>query len=997
MNIKEEEIRKVVKEVTGIEPSKKEGTGEERYFDRYNVKNLLILSSSYDYFLLEEEGRLRELFQENFSSRDFGVIPNLSHVEDADRCLDIIEKSRIDLLIVINEPEMDIIDFSKKVKKSDPQVSIVVLGNDTNELQEISSNVDEDLMEGVFTWNGDGKIILSIVQYLEDRRNLENGTLSENGSAILLIEDSIQYYSSYLPIVYEEIWKYMNSILENDLPRDVKMKRYWSRPFLLLAKDIDQGREYYQEYRENIQCLITDNHCGSPERREEHVGFSFAVEVEKDDPEINILLQSSEPIEELPEDSRIQLVHKTSPALNATVGDFIENCIGPVDLVIENEHGVEIASVETVEEFEKVLWNLEVDVLDGLLEEKEIQRWLRARMEYQLADMIGSMTKIKDPEKKRTKLLRALEEHKYGVETDVISSFKSREKKPSAKITRIGKGALGGKARGLAFMAKILSKYITEDMFENLNITIPRSIVLSTDVYESFLDKNDLIFPDIEIMSDDRISSKFIDSSLPATVLGDIRSFIRETRKPIIVRSSGVLEDSMVQPFAGIYSSMLLPNESWETDLRFQEVCNAIKQVYASTFFERARTYLKSTTKNIGDEKMGVIIQEVVGNKHENYFYPTISGVAKSYSHYPSGKCKPEDGIVYLALGLGKAIVEGGNTYCFCPKHPKVPLTGTPKDYMKYAQRKFYAIDLESVYKKVKKNEETSIVELGLKKAEQHDVLDKVVSTYSMENDRLYPGTGYDGSRIVDFAPIINYGDIPLAKAIDTLLMISEIALGYPVEIEFALNLGDKRGKPSELIILQIRSMMSQGGSADVSLDEYDPEELLCRSDNALGNGVIEGIRDIVYVDPSEFEMENSRRAVEQIRKKNKQFVNQDEKYLLVGPGRWGTSDHWLGIPVQWSDIAGAKVIIETPTKDRHIEPSQGSHFFHDMISAQAGYLITQKGEGDVDWGWLESQESVDEKEDIKHVKTEEPVEVRIDGKSGKGIVIKRRKEKDVN
>lgn len=996
MNIKEEEIRKVVKEVTGIEPSKKEGTGEERYFDRYNVKNLLILSSSYDYFLLEEEGRLRELFQENFSSRDFGVIPNLSHVEDAHRCLDIIEKSRIDLLIVINEPEMDIIDFSKKVK-SDQQVSIVVLGNDTNELQEISSNVDEDLMEGVFTWNGDGKIILSIVQYLEDRRNLENGTLSENGSAVLLIEDSIQYYSSYLPIVYEEIWKYMNSILENDLPRDVKMKRYWSRPFLLLAKDIDQGKEYYQEYRENIQCLITDNHCGSPERREEHVGFSFAVEVEKDDPEINILLQSSEPIEELPEESRIQFVHKRSPALNATVGDFIENCIGPVDLVIENEHGVEIASVETVEEFEKVLWNLEVDMLDGLLEEKEIQSWLRARMEYQLADMIGSLTKIKDPEKKRTKLLRALEEHKYGVETDVISSFKSREKKPSAKITRIGKGALGGKARGLAFMAKILSKYITEDMFENLNITIPRSIVLSTDVYESFLDKNDLIFPDIEIMSDDRISSKFIDSSLPATVLGDIRSFIRETRKPIIVRSSGVLEDSMVQPFAGIYSSMLLPNESWETDLRFQEVCNAIKQVYASTFFERARTYLKSTTKNIGDEKMGVIIQEVVGSKHENYFYPTISGVAKSYSHYPSGKCKPEDGIVYLALGLGKAIVEGGNTYCFCPKHPKVPLTGTPKDYMKYAQRKFYAIDLESVYKKVKKNEETSIVELGLKKAEQHDVLDKVVSTYSMENDRLYPGTGYDGSRIVDFAPIINYGDIPLAKAIDTLLMISEIALGYPVEIEFALNLGDKRGKPSELIILQIRSMMSQGGSADVSLEEYDLEELLCRSDNALGNGVIEGIRDIVYVDPSEFEMENSRRAVEQIRKKNKRFVDQGVKYLLVGPGRWGTSDHWLGIPVQWSDIAGAKVIIETPTKDRHIEPSQGSHFFHDMISAQAGYLITQKGEGDVDWGWLESQESVGEKEDIKHVKTEEPVEVRIDGKSGKGIVIKRRKEKDVN
>ncbi|UCB59492.1 MAG: hypothetical protein JSV67_04150, partial [Thermoplasmatales archaeon] len=578
-------------------------------------------------------------------------------------------------------------------------------------------------------------------------------------------------------------------------------------------------------------------------------------------------------------------------------------------------------------------------------------------------------------------------EFRYSINQEFLASFQRSDVEHCIKLSHIGTGSFGGKARGIAFLAKILSKYVTDDMLPGLRITIPRSIVLSTDVFDSFIEHNDLSKLDISHLSDERIASKFMAANLPATIIGDLRSFITNTRRPLIVRSSSLLEDSLLQPFAGIYASMLLPNESWGTDLRFQEVCNAIKYVYASTYFEKARTYIKSTPKNVSDEKMAVLLQEVVGNKYDTYFYPTISGVAKSYNYYPSGPCKPEDGIAYLALGLGKSIVDGGSSYCFCPEKPKAPLFGTPKDFMRYSQKSYYALKLKSVYTIFTKNEETTLEKLEVDIAKKHGVLDKVASTYLHRDDSLYPGLYDEGAIVIDFGPIVNYDTIPLAKALKLLLRVGALALGYPIEIEFAVNFNRDESKPAELIILQIRSMIPPDKYQDVNIENIDVDKVLCYSENALGNGIISGFKDIVYIKSESFDMSNSNRAVSQIRRMNTKLMDAGKPYMLIGPGRWGSADPWLGIPIIWSDIAGVIVILETPYKERPIDPSQGSHFFHDMISSQVGYLITKKDKGNIDWKWLESLKLIEETEDVKHVETPSELEVSIDGKRGKAII----------
>ena len=664
--------------------------------------------------------------------------------------------------------------------------------------------------------------------------------------------------------------------------------------------------------------------------------------------------------------------------------DDLKNVI----LIITDQGNKEIANVKNLKDFENALLSLDREIILKYAKNKDFSKWLR---EIGETDLAKSFTLIEqefnEGEKLRKKMIDVIEEYRYSISKESIKSYQRKPEMQHSRLSHIGTGSFGGKARGIAFLANILSKYITDDMFPGLKITIPRSIVLSTDVFDSFIEQNELSKLDAANLSDERIASKFMKSSIPATTIGDLRSFMKNTRRPLIFRSSSLLEDSLLMPFAGIYASMLLPNETWETEYRFQEVCNAIKYVYASTYFEKARSYIKSTTKTIKDEKMAVLIQEVVGNKYGNYFYPTISGVAKSYNYYPSASCKPEDGIVYLAYGLGKAIVDGGSSYCFCPEKPKSPLFGTPKDFINYSQKEFYALNLGSVYTIANKDEDTTLEKLDIDKAKNHGSLEKVASTYFYKEDRMYPGIYDDGSLVIDFGPIIIDDLIPLSKAIKLLLSVGEISLGYPVEIEFAVNFDKDKPEDAELIILQIRSMIPPDKFQEVNIENMDINKVLCYSENALGNGIIDGIRDIVFVKSESFDMANSTRTVNQIREINIKLMDAGKPYMLIGPGRWGSADSWLGIPVIWSDIAGVKVIVETPYKERPIDPSQGSHFFHDMISSQVGYIITKKDKGNIDWNWLNSHKIVEETEDIKHVETDFELEVSIDGKRGNAII----------
>ena len=657
-------------------------------------------------------------------------------------------------------------------------------------------------------------------------------------------------------------------------------------------------------------------------------------------------------------------------------------------LIIKDEKNNTLSTVKNLKDLENLLLSLNKTIIKKHAQNKDFSKWLKKINEKKLAESFKNIEQeYTEGEKLRKKMIDIIEEYRYSINKKTIQSYQRKPNKQHKKLSHIGTGSYGGKARGIAFLADIISKYIPDNLFPQLQITIPRSIILSTDVFDSFIKQNELGNIDTAKLSDERIASKFMRSNIPPTIIGDLRSFIKNTNQPLICRSSSLLEDSLLMPFAGIYASMLLPNETWGTEYRFQEVCNAIKYVYASTFFEKARTYIKSTTKTINDEKMAVLIQEVVGNKHDKYFYPAISGVAKSYNYYPSAKCKPEDGVVYLAYGLGKSIVDGGSSFCFCPEKPKSPLFGTPKDFIKYSQKEFYALHLGSVYTIENKNEETTLQKLDITSAKNHKMLDKVASTYFYKEDRMYPGIYDEGSLVLDFGPILIDDLIPLAKAMKLLLKVGELTLGYPVEIEFAINFPNNTAEKTELIILQIRSMIPPDKFQDVTIENVNINDVLCYSENALGNGMIKDITNIVFVKSESFQMSNSTRAVSQIRKINTKLMDNNTPYILIGPGRWGSADPWLGIPVVWSDIAGVKVIIETPYKERPIDPSQGSHFFHDMISSQVGYIITKKDRGNIDWNWLNTLKVIEETEDIKHVITPRKLEIAIDGKQGKAII----------
>jgi CheY-like chemotaxis protein len=993
-NDKENKIIKSIKDITGVTPTILQDVERKQTTESASlqIKNILLLSSSFHFFQLEEEGRIRSLLEERQQNNEKNGTPSITHVETGKECLENLQKNTYDLLILFNSfEEIDILALTKKIRTTS-QIPIVVLGNNIVELAQLSEKDNNATITKLFTWNGDGKIILTIVQLLEDEINIKKDpSYADNRPCIILIEDSIQYYSTYLVIIYEEIWEYLENIMKDAINEEHRLLQLHHKPAVLHALNFKEGEQLYEKYKNNLIGIITDNQEDQRKSAEKQAGLILASKIQKEKPELPVLIQSSEPIQkDSPINNHIQFISKKAPNLFVTIKEFLKDCFGPQEIIIKNIDGHTVTTIKTLKDFEETVISISTKVLELTAQNHKFSAWLNARGEYTLAEKIHIIEKEKKGTDLRKSIIDLLEGYKYSLTQSSVTAFERTTPAAHLEISRIGKGALGGKARGLSFLAKLISKYIADDMFPTLRITIPRTIVLSTEVFDTFMIQNKLHDPTLYELPDERIALTFINASLPATVLGDLRSFIGKTRQPLIVRSSGVLEDSLMQPFAGIYDSILLPNESWEADFRFQEVCNAIKYVYASTYFEKARTYIKSTPKNLGDEKMAVLIQEVAGKKHGQYFYPTISGVAKSYNYYPSGGCKPEEGIVYLALGLGKAIVDGGCTFCFCPEQPLIPLFGTPKDFIKNSQRNFYALNLKSIYRIVNKNEETALSKLDKDVAKDHEVLEKIASTYSVRDDSLSPGVSDEGSIVINFAPIIEYDTIPLAKALNLLLRISEIALGYPVEIEFAVNVSETESERSDLVILQIRSMLPPGKTSEILIEQYDPKNDVCYSENALGNGTIDHIQDIVYV-KSSFEMANSIRAVPQIRKLNTKLMGERKPYFLVGPGRWGSADQWLGIPVIWSDIAGAKVIIETPFKERSIDPSQGSHFFHDLISSQVGYLITKEDKGNIDVHWLDSLPVTEELTDVRHIHTPFELEVKIDGKQGKAVIRKKK------
>jgi hypothetical protein len=985
----DKEIDAALAKVVGIslDALNRKGDEEPSAKRRFSIRNILLVSTAYDYFLLEEEGRLSELFKKVYVQRDLGYIPTIKHYGTGSSALKALDGDWFDLLVIFNPPsDMSLFNLAKEAKKRSPKLTVIYLANNTPELNRIAGLDTEKDIDRIFTWQGDGEVFIGIVELIEDFKN--SAMRSRSGSSpLLLVESDISSYSQMIPLIYKEIWKNLETVLGGDLTHAQRLAKVRMRPRLLLATSDSEASSALKSSLDDFLCIVADSmDLKGPRIYLDHKG-TFADLWSKMTNAPPLLIMNSDGCGW--EESQAKLVRRDSPGLLAELKEFVAHNLGNENLTFTMSDG-RTYLVGDVMSLERALYSMPDAVLEEHVRKGDIRRWLTGRLETDLAKGFERLSAEKtDTKELKRSLLSLIEDHKLRVHQGSVANYSRRSYGPHVRFSRIGMGPMGGKAHGLAFIDKILATYVRDNIFPGVKIGIPRTLVICTDVFEHFIEQNNILSNGLLSQPDERIAAAFQEGSLPMTVLGDLRAFVEDAKGPLIVRSSSLLEDAFFQPFAGIYSSVMLANSSFEPDVRFQELVSAIKFVYASTYFEKARIYIRSTPNQVEDEKMGVIVQEVMGKRHGRVFYPDVSGVARSYDYWPSSRCRNTDGTVNLALGLGKTIVDGGMTYRFCPVHPDIANYGSVQDLLKQSQTKFYAINLDARKKLLE--EDDTLVQLGLETAERDGTLFFTASTYSAENDRLFAGIGREGPRVLDFAPLLQYETVPLPGIVQLMLRLSEISLGCPVEIEFAMNLDQENGVPAEFAFLQVRSMVAKSGIIMVRVDDYPKKDIFCQTDNAMGNDIITDITDIVYIDPRDFDMGRSQEAVQSLRKLNAELIKQGKRYLLIGPGRWGSKEPWLGIPVAWGDISGAKVIVETPLADRVIDPSQGSHFFQNLSSLRLGYFTMKPNfAAKMDWKWLKKLAGTTHSGDVSHVTLSGPIEIRIDGRTGRAVILKR-------
>ncbi len=962
----------------------------------FRVKKFLLVASLYDYFMLEEDGRLQDLLLKTYQQWHLGYVPQFVRISGGENALNAIRKEKFDLVVaVMRLGDMDPFTFARQVKGIDPGLPVAGLAYNTPELKRLMEMDDGSAVERIFVWQGDGNVLLGIIQFVEDRKNAASDTRAVGLQNILLIEDSINFYSSYLPLIFSVLHDLTENLLKEDLTFSQKLLRQNARPRVHLAVNYEEAQEIFDQFQNELLGIITDASFPREKVVDPRAGIRFVEMALARKPHLPILLQSSdEGAEDLARGAGIPFLSKNSPTLLRDLRSYLSTSFGFGDLVLPGEGSFAEVRIANLNQLYSEAAQLPENTVQAALASGEIDRWLRVRTEFALANSVQDSF-LHEPRsfvaagKRLKKMISASRADSRRGSIVPYSRFFHEE---YSQFSLIGSGSIGGKARGLAFMDRILARYFDPGKFTGVTVSIPRTLVLGTDVFDDFMRENDLLPQAVMDHSDSHMANLFIKAALPGKIVGDLRDFIRNVKVPLAVRSSSLLEDSLYQPFAGIYATKMLPNDQAGDDVRFLNLVNAIKFVYASTFFRQAKSYINSTPHRVEDEKMAVVIQPVVGQLHSDCFYPDFSGVARSYNYYPVGQAQPEDGVVNVALGLGKTVVDGGVSLRFTPAFAGIlPQFTSVKDMFQFSQRDFYAIAMHHVASIAFLEEDQYLVKFGLDRAEKDGVLEYLASTYSRENDAVYDGLGFPGPRIVNFAHILKNEVFPLARIVADLLQLSSEAMNCAVEAEFAATLDPQNVFPAQFSILQIRPLVVQDELVQVDLDERQKESAFCFSDRVLGNGVSQTIRDIVFVKPSAFDAARSPEVAGEVDKLNSRLRAENAPYLLIGPGRWGSTDPWLGIPVKWSQISGVKVVVEASQPSMNVDPSQGSHFFQNMTSLRIGYFTVgmDRARGFIDWPWLEALPIADETPFLKHIRLAEPVSVMIDGRKSQGVILK--------
>ncbi|NOY87928.1 MAG: histidine kinase [FCB group bacterium] len=964
---------------------------------QFRVKRILLVSSSYDSYVLEEDGQLTDLIYNEYLELNLTISPHVRRASNAEEALEIVKTGRIDLVLIFKRiSEIDVVSFGRKVKAIKPDMPIILLAYHERELEAMSLDENNPVIDLTFVWSGDVNILLTIIKLVEDKFNADYDTKEVGVRVIIFVEDSVKFYSTYLPLLYREIMGQTRALMSEGLNISHKLLRMRARPKILLAKNYEQAWKLYEKYKKYLLAIISDFRFKINDHIDDLAGIKLIKKIRNEIPDLPVLMQSSNSKNaEIAFANNVGFLFKRSPKLHTELRSFIMTHFGFGDFVFTDPDTDKVLAVATdFKTMEKCLKTVDEKSLVYHAVRNHFSNWLMARTEFDLAAKLRprKVNEFKDITALRHYLINTFRNFRHENQRGEITDFSRQHFDLQSEFVRIGGGSLGGKGRGLAFINALLNQYKLYDFFEGIKLSVPKSVVLGTEVFDKFIEQNKLLEIALSSLPDSVIAEKFLKADLPQEITKDLDILLDIVNYPLAVRSSSLLEDSHLQTFAGVYNTHMLPNNHPDKKVRMKQLIMAIKTIYASTFFKNAKAYHEAAGNRVEEEKMAVIIQQAVGGNFNNSFYPNFSGVALSYNYYSFDDIDPKDGVVYVALGFGKTIVEGMNCLRFSPQYPnKLPQFSTTKDMLNNAQHEFFAIDLTQNDVMPKPGGDDGLVKYSIIKAEKDGTLAPICSTYSAENNRVYDGSTQPGVRIVSFAPILKLKTFPLTEIIKFLLQLGSQGLNCPIEIEFAVNFQVPKGMPQEFYFLQIRPMMKEAQFETVDLDEVVEKKIIAKSEKTLGNMKLEDIRDIIIVTPDSFDRNKTIEIANEVGQLNKKLIKQNKPYVLIGPGRWGTTERWLGIPIIWKQISGAKVIVEAAYGDFAPDPSFGTHFFQNLTSFRIGYMTINPNikNGFIDFDWIMNQTIADKTEHVSHIQLITPLTILIDGRIGKGVIAK--------
>ncbi len=964
------------------------------------IFNVLLIATPYDAFMMEEDGRVDEQIYLEYVSLNLSSPPRFTKVANYQEAREALREKNFDLIIAM--PGVDISETFQEARQLDtlyPDIPFVVLTPFSKEVRRRIANEDLRGVDYVFSWLGNVDLILAIIKLMEDRMNADNDIEEVGVQCVLLIEDSIRFYSSILPHLFKYLLRQSQIFATEALNGHEQMLRMRGRPKVLLARDYEEACALFDRYGNNMLGIISDVRFPRDGKKDPEAGFEFARYVRARDPYIPIILESQESdnINRAQKEGLVFL-DKNSKTLPQDLRKAVRKYFGFEDLLLTDpKTGDEVMRIHDLKELQKRVFDIPDDVLFDACSTNQVSRWFYSRALFPIADAIRQyrFTRMEEAEAVKRLIFECIVKYRRMKNRGVVAIFRKDRFDRYSNFARIGEGSLGGKGRGLAFIDQIIKRHPECDDFEGVQLTIPRTVVLCTDIFDEFMDTNNLYPLALSARPDSEILEAFLKAKLPESVRDSFSALFDVVDRPLAVRSSSLLEDSHYQPFAGIYATYMVPM-SEDKEVRMRQLTDAVKGVYASVFFADSKAYMNATSNVIDQEKMAVILQEVVGEDHDGNYYPSFSGVGRSLNYYPLNDELAEDGVAEVAVGLGKYIVDGGMALRFSPRHPgKVLQTSTLGAALRDTQTSLYALPTAPEATGTFTTDDSfNIRKLNVTEAAKTGALRFMVSTYDA-NDRMIRDTDAGpGRKVVTFANVLSHGVFPLAHLIDFMLTTGQYEMGRPVEIEFAGNINPKAMSDKNkgtLYWLQIRPIVDKKEMLDDSLLDVEDKDLILRSETALGHGLMDNVRHIVYVKPSTFDSLRNEATAQEVERVNKEMIERGEPYILIGPGRWGSSDSALGIPVKWPQIAGARLIVESALPGYRVEPSQGTHFFQNLTSFGVGYFTVDGdgGNGYIDTEWLDRCPSVYETDTLRIVEFDEPLMIAINGRKSRGIVVK--------